>query len=187
MFLFYNPDILHKCKLAAYDEKERKRIAARKAKDKDALVPLIPFKSDWFCSTFLVFTELGLPGGKVRCLPIFHLASGSGPLKISSKRSLATTATTADEVRENILQTGGRSARRSIQSSTVAAMKGLNSEIEVESASDAAHRVIIVNFNGLNQWNSKSASLKELFTLVTLMYQGPEAVNAAYQVPISLL
>ena len=144
------------------------------------MVPFIAFKSDWFCSTFLVFTELGLPGGKAHCLPLFFTTgNGSGPLRNSSKRALTTTA---EEVRENILKIGGRSSRTSIQNTVVAALKSSGPESETESASDAANRIIMMNFNGLQQWNSKSASLKELFSLATIMDQGPVAITAAYQV-----
>ena len=53
---------------------------------------------------------------------------------------------------------------------------------DVESASDAANRIIMINFNGLQQWNSKSASLTELISLATITDHGPVAITAAYQV-----
>ena len=42
----------------------------------------------WFCTTFLLFVELGLPSGKHKCLSIFELTSGSGPSKKASEKTL---------------------------------------------------------------------------------------------------
>jgi hypothetical protein len=42
----------------------------------------------WFCTTFLLFVELGLPSGKHKCLSTFELTSGSGPSKKASEKTL---------------------------------------------------------------------------------------------------
>jgi hypothetical protein len=63
-----------------------------------------------------VFTELSYTAGKSKCLQVFKLNSGP-------KKGKNLIAPTADDITTSILKTGGRTARRAVQSNIAAATK----------------------------------------------------------------
>lgn len=81
---FSSSDNLHACKIGAWDEKERKRIAKKK-KDHKGAEPFNelakPFDDKWNCLHFLTFMYLGLPAGRAHCIKLFKLTPGTGPVK----------------------------------------------------------------------------------------------------------
>ena len=161
---------------AASDEASSTSAPAVAPAPKEAVAPVPKeFENAWFCPTFQAFVELGLPAGKSRCLTSLHLVSGSGPLK---KKKLAQNETT-EQVRESILSTGGRSGRRTLQSATVVSLKAANPAADAETPSDAASRMIMVNFNGLGLWTARSQSLRELIDLTIQLGGTPEEVLRA--------
>jgi hypothetical protein len=151
-------DVLHDCKVSGFAEKERLRIEKILKKNPMSDAKAVPYeaKIKWFCTTFLLFVELGLPSGKAKCLALFETNSGSGPSKKASKKSSLDKAST-DEITTSILQTGGRSARRAVQGISAQSSKTPTIDLTVDESAnfhDSETRTLLLNHNGLASWNS---------------------------------
>ena len=161
-------DILHACKVTGFAEKEKIRIARLVKKNPECKdqPKLYDVKNKWFCATFLLFVQLGLPSGKHRCLTIFELTSGSGPSKKAQKKPFLDKASTRD-ITATILQTGGRSARRALQGIVAQTSKiASNDHVEdSDSFHDSETRTLLLNFNGLAAWNANSERLRSLLQM----------------------
>jgi hypothetical protein len=81
---FLSSDNLHACKVGAWDEKERKRIAKKKKEHKGS-EPFNevakPFDDKWNCLHFLTFMYLGFPAGRAHCIKLFKLTPGTDPVR----------------------------------------------------------------------------------------------------------
>jgi hypothetical protein len=138
-------------------------------------------KIKWFCTTFLLFVELGLPSGKAKCLALFETNSGSGPSKKASKKSSLDKAST-DEITTSILQTGGRSARRAVQGISAQSSKTPTIDLTVDESAnfhDSETRTLLLNHNGLASWNSNSERLKSLLSMAVQFGDSTEKIQIA--------
>lgn len=130
----------------------------------------------------MTFKYLGFPAGRAHCLKVLKLVPGSGPVKKRGNRQSKTSAYTkhstqqipcflidcedvnSDAVQDRILQSAGRAARRVVQQKIHSNFSESISDRDNSATFDdnEKHILAMENFNGLQEWNARADSLKEL-------------------------
>lgn len=88
----------------------------------------------------------------------------------------------SDEVQDRILQTAGRAARRVVQHKIASEFADTRSDRDSNIFDDNEKQILAMeNFNGLQEWNARADSMKELIKIAVDLEDPPTVIQRLRQ------